>query len=1147
MARAKSRQVARILFVAGSFGLAGAALGADGTWTASGNESWLLINGVPWSAGQVANGAGATAFFNAVDLTTQQQVIIEEPRTIGNLILADLDAGTAGGYDFTSGSLGAAGSTITFAGTTPTINIGTFAAGSVVNLNTNFTGTAGLTKTGVGEVVFNTPDFPVFSGGLNVNGGTLALNMTQGTGTTTTMTGSISVASGATLRLQGGAFNFTLPINLAAGSNFITNIGVGQNAAAPTGLVNFPSGTYNMTFASSGSTFYSSFRGNNTTLNATLPGSGATYSIDRIWSGFTAINFTGTGANNANIRIRPNGGTTDPNNFLNTTVTLTHATMFTNTNSGGNPVNIGALNGTADSILRGGLAGSSVVYTVGSLNTNSEFAGQIETGNGISLVKAGSGTWTLSTAIVSSTPDTGFPAAGISYQPTANAVVGRRGGITQVLGGTLKLTNEAYIPGGINDAIVGDVMSLIDVRAGATFDVSGSTVSGGYSTASRQRVMGGGTIVGNWIHDESTLAPGNLANSAVNATSRETAAAGTLTFANSVSLTGGAIDFDLTPNQLTGSDRIVAVGGANLGGAISLNLGFIGGVSTGEYVIVDSPSVPLTGSSAGWTVFWPGRGTAPAISQTANQVKISVTASSFGTVKWSAANTGTWDTNTTNNWFNSAVGITNPDRFFALDNVKFWDTFDGTTTSNGTNSPATRTVELPGTVQPSSVEFDNSAGDYRIQGVGKITGSTGLVKKGTGLVQLTTTNDYTGGTAIEAGTLEIEAGAIGSGSLTMRNNTAFKWWNNGNVPQTTLLDPNSNVTFSSLTTGGNNTEARFQGSIVGSGTVNLTSDDGTIRSFDFFGDMTPFSGSIKALSAHAVRFRSAASGSLPDVSVDLGDNGSILGSKVDGVSTTYQIGALAGGQTAQLTGHQSGAGGENVVVTWEIGALNQSTTFAGTVSDGNQATGPNSTAITKVGSATLTFSGANSYTGVTRVESGALALGNDGFVSAWLPVTTNAGGADVRGGKLILQYTGTATSPASTVVPLLAAAYASNFATGQIRSSNAVANAIGLGYADDGVSNFVIQRARYGDADLNGTVNITDFALLAANFNQAGPWGKGDFNYDGLVNISDFASLAANFNQSLPIDLPRASVPEPAALGALAAAAGMFLSRRRRR
>lgn len=81
-----------------------------------------------------------------------------------------------------------------------------------------------------------------------------------------------------------------------------------------------------------------------------------------------------------------------------------------------------------------------------------------------------------------------------------------------------------------------------------------------------------------------------------------------------------------------------------------------------------------------------------------------------------------------------------------------------------------------------------------------------------------------------------------------------------------------------------------------------------------------------------------------------------------------------------------------------------------------------------------------------------------------------------------------------------------------------------------------------GDANVDGTVNITDFAFLAFNFNRTNRnWEQGDFTGDGLTNISDFALLAGNFNQSTPT-FSRSAVPEVATLPSLAVT---LLTRRR--
>ena len=86
-----------------------------------------------------------------------------------------------------------------------------------------------------------------------------------------------------------------------------------------------------------------------------------------------------------------------------------------------------------------------------------------------------------------------------------------------------------------------------------------------------------------------------------------------------------------------------------------------------------------------------------------------------------------------------------------------------------------------------------------------------------------------------------------------------------------------------------------------------------------------------------------------------------------------------------------------------------------------------------------------------------------------------------------------------------------------------------LGYtASQDVNNLILdQLFRYGDANLDGNVDIADFSTLAVTFNRSPKdWFAGDFDSNQTVDISDFALLAANFNQPAA-KAATTSVPEP--------------------
>ncbi len=106
----------------------------------------------------------------------------------------------------------------------------------------------------------------------------------------------------------------------------------------------------------------------------------------------------------------------------------------------------------------------------------------------------------------------------------------------------------------------------------------------------------------------------------------------------------------------------------------------------------------------------------------------------------------------------------------------------------------------------------------------------------------------------------------------------------------------------------------------------------------------------------------------------------------------------------------------------------------------------------------------------------------------------------------------------------------------------------GVGYADgaDGVvaglssGQIEVKYTLLGDANLDGTVNGSDFSILATNFGTgATNWDQGNFLYESSVNGSDFAALAANFGQG-DSGAATVSAGDVAALDAFAAANGLL-------
>jgi autotransporter-associated beta strand protein len=128
---------------------------------------------------------------------------------------------------------------------------------------------------------------------------------------------------------------------------------------------------------------------------------------------------------------------------------------------------------------------------------------------------------------------------------------------------------------------------------------------------------------------------------------------------------------------------------------------------------------------------------------------------------WSVGS-GAWGLITNLNW--SVFG--NPTNYTEPNPVQFDDTASG---------PFPITVTNIGTVSPSGVSVPGTNTYTIIGNGGKIAGSTGVTKSGSGTLTLSGTNTYSGGTTVAGGQLNINNGgdssgldsAIGTGTLTL--------------------------------------------------------------------------------------------------------------------------------------------------------------------------------------------------------------------------------------------------------------------------------------------------------------------------------------------------------------------------------------------
>ncbi len=235
-----------------------------------------------------------------------------------------------------------------------------------------------------------------------------------------------------------------------------------------------------------------------------------------------------------------------------------------------------------------------------------------------------------------------------------------------------------------------------------------------------------------------------------------------------------------------------------------------------------------------------------------------------------------------------------------------------------------------------------------------------LTKSGAGMLTLSGTNTYSGGTIVNGGTFAFGNNtAAGGGKITLNGgilNTALTA--NQNIVNDIEIGTGSNQ----INIGATNKTPTFTGILSGSGNLSLNNGgtSGASLQVQMTNSMTSGTITIANNANDIVRVKSANFGNANVAWV-------VNAATAKQLSLEFGTGTISFGS---LTG--SGAIGTiaGTTATISVGALNLNDSFSGVISNA-----AGTAILTKVGSGTLTLSGANTYTGATIINAGTLALG----------------------------------------------------------------------------------------------------------------------------------------------------------------------------
>jgi len=779
--------------------------------------------------------------------------------------------------------------------------------------------------------------------GLTVNGGAIETNLGSGISILFTMG-----AGGATL----GGSGVGTETGVLSGLGSLTKTGAGMwtltGSNTYTGATSVTSGTLRIGAGGTAGLIGS-------TSGVLLSSTGSTLAFNRTdsYGGSFATAISGSG----NLTLLTGALTLAGSNTYTGVTTITGGTLaLGNANalpSGGGVVFGGGVlqyGGSNQMDCSGQIVGSTGAVKIDTNGQNITFATGLASSNTGGLIKSGAGTLTL----------TGSHAYA---------------GATTVGAGTLQIGD------GANDGSIA-ASSGIANNGALVYNLAGNQVySGAISGTGAFTKSGGGTLILTGSNSTTgavsvtggTLQIGNGSSGSVSGTTVSLGSGATLavnlansgTLGSAISIFGGALNaVGSGTNTLSGNINGYAYGTFNQSGAgttiLSGNNTFFGATN------INAGALQLNYQYAAYY--------STVNVNTANGLAFGTTAATIGGL---SGTSGFSLLTTSGTGVNLSVGNNNADTTYAgviagsnpasgLTKVGIGTlTLTGSSTYIGATTISAGTLQIgngttDGSIAASSGISNGSALVCNVasnQSIGCVISGTGtFTKSGAGTLTFTAANTYSATTTINSGTLQFGDGTTGhDGSISNNSNIV----NNGNL----LYNLSGFESYNGVISG--------PGSITKSGSGTLELNNGA---HTYSGATTINGGVLQLLQPAATLGSGSSAVTLANVS------GALLNLNPHNWGTaSISIGSLSGGGTS----------GGNVDLhgdTLTVGSDNTSTTFSGAILSSSWGVGN----LIKVGTGTLTLTGGNTYSGLTTVSGGVLAISSAGVIAS--AVTINAGG-----------------------------------------------------------------------------------------------------------------------------------------------------------